>query len=115
MLQIFLLGQFSKNQRFDPETRPIDDGLRPVDIRVEFGKPGVSEYKPVSPEVHDKEPSPYLLPSLRHYQVPCVGNVSRNIKRAVDALDGPHLAALFASYPECFGCFVVSEICRSVA
>jgi len=64
VLQRFLLGQFSTEQRFDPETWSVDDGLRPRDVWVELGKPGVSEYKSVSPKVRNEEPCLFLLPSL---------------------------------------------------
>src|SRR5712672_2659966 len=115
MLQVFLLGQFTTNQCFDPKMRSVDGGLRPVDFRVEGSQPGVSEYESVSPKVCDKEPCAFLLPSMRYQQVTCVSDVSCDIECSVNVLDGPYLLKLFASKPESFHCFIVNEVCSSAA
>src|SRR5712672_986425 len=107
MLQVFLLGQFTTNQRFDPETWSVDSGLRPIDFRVEGSQPGVSEYESVSPKVRNKEPCAFLFPSMRYQQVTCMSDVSCDIECSVDVFDGPYLLKFLASKPESFYRFIV--------
>src|SRR5712671_334625 len=115
MLQIFLLGQFTTNQCFNPETRSVDDGLRPRDVWVEGCQPGVSKDESVSPKVRDKEPCTLLFPSVRYQQVTCVSDVSCNVKCPINVFDGPYLLELLASKPKSFYHFIVDKVCSSAA